>query len=179
LRGLRRQPDEPHFQHRELVPHGGRQLYVLDHRQLHVLQYGQRAEERPLLERHAVPRLHRLELLFGKLAEIPAFETNPPFLRALQAENGPQQHRLARARAADDAEDFVLQYLHVEMVVHHLAAEAVHDAERFDDGAGLGHQTSISMKSTANSASTRITRKIDWTTATVVNLPSSRDESRT
>ncbi len=111
-------------------------------------------------------------------------------LRTLQAEDRPQQHRLAGARTADDAEYFVLHHDHVEVVVHDLRAEAIDDAERLDhrlaiwrcpDEAvrALGHQRSSSMNSTANSASARITRKIDCTTAIVVSLPSSRDESRT
>ena len=38
------------------------------------------------------------------------------------------------------------------------------------------HQMSSSMKITANTASARITRKIDCTTAAVVSRPSSREE---
>ena len=100
-----------------------------------------------------------------------------PALRPLQPEDGAQQHRFARTRPADDAEDLALLHGHVEMVVHHLRAEAVDEATNFDER--FGHQISSSQNATANSASANNTRKIDCTTASVVRRPSSREESRT
>src|SRR5262249_10143998 len=111
--------------------------------------------------------------------EVAALQADHARLRSLQAEDGPQQHGFAGARAAHDAENFVLEHLHVELVVHHLGTEAIHDAARLDHRTPCGHQMSSSRKSTANSASARMTRKIDCTTATVVRRPSSREESRT
>src|SRR6185369_4464882 len=106
--------------------------------------------------------LHGTQLVFRQLGDVAPFEPNGAFLRPLQAENGPQQHGFAGARSADDAEHFALDDRHVEMVVHHLRAESIHDADGFDHGL----HTPSSMNSTANSASARITRKIDCTTAT-------------
>ena len=76
-----------------------------------------------------------------------------PALRPLQAEDGAQQHRLARTRAADDAEDLALLHGHVEMVVHHLRAEAVDETPNFDEG--FSHQMSSCQNTTANSASAK------------------------
>ena len=54
-------------------------------------------------------------------------------------------------------------HLHVEAVVHELRPEAVDQPAHFQDRVD---QMSISMNSTANSASARITRKMACTTAT-------------
>src|ERR1039457_4129657 len=98
----------------------------------------------------------------------------------LQPQDGPQQHGLARTGAADNTEDVLLVDLHVEAVVDDLRAEAIDDAAHLeDDGSGLRHQMSISMKSTAKSASARMMMKMDCTTAIVVSRPSSREEPRT
>src|SRR5689334_23483900 len=51
----------------------------------------------------------------------------------MQTQNRLQQHGLAAARAADDAEHLALDHLHVEPVMHHLLAEAVHDAVRSEE----------------------------------------------
>src|SRR5579863_9580882 len=66
-----------------------------------------------------------------------------------------------------------LVHLHADAVVHQLLAEAVDHTAHLQQRA---HQMSSSMNSTANKASTRITKKIDCTTASVVSRPSSRDE---
>ena len=95
----------------------------------------------------------------------------------MQAEDGPQQHRLARSRAADDPEHLALEHRHVEAIVDDLPPETVDDTPDVDRRGH--HQIPISMNSTANSASARITRKIAITTATVVSRPSSREEPRT
>src|SRR6185437_17175573 len=97
-------------------------------------------------------------------------------LRPLQAEDAPEQHRLAGTGGADDTEHLVLPDLHVEFVVDDLGAEAVAEAAHLQYGID---QTPISMKRTVKSASARITRKMAWTTATVVSRPSSREEPRT
>ena len=70
-----------------------------------------------------------------------------PACGRLQAEDGPQQHRLAAAGAADDAEDLAATHLHVEAVVHQLAPEAVDDAAHVQAMSRwrVGHQKSIFM----------------------------------
>ena len=173
-----RQSDQPHLQQRQLIERVRRQLQVLEHRQLHVLQHRERGEQRALLEGDAVGGLDLLELaLVDSCVRSRPSMQHLARLRPLQAEDGAQQHRLAGARAADDAEHLALLHGHVEMVVHHLRAEAVDQPAHFDEG--FGHQMSSCQNATANSASANITRKMDCTTATVVRRPSSREESRT
>ncbi len=156
------------------------ELQVLEHGELHVLQHRERGEQRALLERHAVPGLDLLELRDAEIPERAAHQAHLARLRALQAEDGPQQHGFSRARAADDAEHLAPLDGHVEMVVHDLAAEAIDEALDLDDGfdAGVAHMSSC-QKMIAKTAFAKITRKIDCTTATVVRRPSSREESRT
>src|ERR1700691_5518114 len=75
--------------------------------------------------------------------------------------------------APDDAEDLFRLDLHVQSVMHELRAEAIDQPLHFD---ARHHQKSSAMNSVANSASASSTAKIDCTTATVVNRPSSREE---
>ena len=56
-RSLRRQTDDAHLQHRQFVERAGIELQVLEHRQLHVLQHGERAEQGARLEGHSVASL--------------------------------------------------------------------------------------------------------------------------
>ena len=113
---------------------------------------------------------------FALLAQM-VFASPQDLDRALQSEDGPQQHRLAGAGAADDAEHLIGAHLHVEPVVHHLGPEAVHQPLHLQHRVQL--QMSISMNSTANRASASITQKIACTTATVTRRPSSRADPRT
>src|ERR1700722_18625492 len=106
-------------------------------------------------------------------ADLAAVEQHAAGIGPAQSEDGTQQYRLAGARAADDAEHLSFEHLHVDAVVHQLLAEAVDHAAHLQQRA---HQMSSSMNSTANKASTRITKKIDCTTASVVSRPSSRDD---
>src|ERR1700735_5660174 len=75
----------------------------------------------------------------------------------------------------------MLLHLHVESVVNDFLTESIvqslHTNRRIE--IRIQHQKWICTNSTANSASARMTMKIDWTTATVVRRPSSRAESRT
>src|SRR3954471_24706092 len=149
---------------------------MLEHRQLHVLQHCQGAEQGALLKGHAVTCLHRAHLVDGHPGDVLPLDPNDTRLGPLQPEDASQQHRLAGARATHDAEHFVLANLHVETVVHDLRAEPVDQSLHFQDRV---NQIPISMNRTANRASARMTRKMDCTTATVVSRPSSREESRT
>ena len=107
---------------------------VFEHGQLHVLQNGQRGEQRALLEGDAVTRLDLLELGGRHAREIPAHEQHLAGLWPLQSEDGPQQHGFSRPGTADDAEHFAALHGHVETVVHDLPAEAVLEALDLDEG---------------------------------------------
>jgi hypothetical protein len=95
-------------------------------------------------------------------------------LRILQADDRAHQHRLAGARAADDAEDLAAPDVEVEPLVNDLVAEPVGEAADLDDGLARHPQIQpISVKKTAKKASSTITMKMPWTTAVVVLRPTS------
>ena len=92
-----------------------------------------------------------------------------------QPDDGSHQHRLAAAGSADQAEDLAPADVQRQMVDHDLLAEADHevvDANRELRSRFLHRYIPIDAKKTANSPSSTITRKIDFTTEVVVCLPS-------
>ena len=119
---------------RELFERARRQLQVLEHGQLDVLQHCERGEQRALLKGDAVRRLDLAQLGRAHLRRGRGPEPHFARLRALQSEDRTQQHRFSRARAADDAEHFAALDRHVESVVDGLRAEAVHQPADFDHG---------------------------------------------
>src|SRR5262249_22181262 len=99
----------------------------------------------------------------------PARQQHAPGLRPVQPGQRPQQHRLAGARAAGDAQHLARHHVQAQVVVHALRAKAVDDAAGAEQGRRL-HSPTFS-KNTENSASSTITRKIALTTARVVSRP--------
>src|SRR6185295_11542542 len=174
--GLRRQSHHVQLEPRQRIERLGIQVEEFRDRHLHVLRHVQGREQGAVLERDAVVAFHFAQLALADRADIAAVKFHASRAWTLQPENGPEKHRLAAARAADDAEHLAVHHLHIEPVVHELRAEAVDDARDLDDG--FAHMSRC-LKSTAKTASAKITRKIDCTTATVVRRPSSREDSRT
>src|SRR5690606_11381306 len=72
---------------------------------LDVLGDGERGEERAVLEEHAPAPLVQAPLVLRQRREIETEDADAPGIRLLEAENGAEQNGLARARAADDADD--------------------------------------------------------------------------
>src|SRR5262249_19499415 len=138
-----------------------------------------RAEQRAVLKGDAVTPLDLEQLFLARPADIAAFHHHLAGDRLVQAEHRPQQHRLAGAGAADDADHFTGIHVEADTGVHRLRTEAVDHVAHRDDRSRLVHQKSSSTNTIAKIASAKITRKIDSTTATVVSRPSSREESRT
>src|SRR5690606_38634686 len=100
------------------------------------------------------------------------------FIVALQPDDRPHQHGLARARPAHDADDLAAPHLKVEVFVDHLFAEAVAQPGNADHGAAaigfLGHQFHpVAVKKTAKNASIPMTRKSACTGAAVGRRPPS------
>src|ERR1700676_3933407 len=92
-----------------------------------------------------------------------------------QPDDGPHQHRFAAAGSADQAKDLALSDIQRQMVDHDMLAEPDHevaDADRELRGSFLHRHIPIDAKKIANSPSSTITRKIDFTTEVVVCLPS-------
>src|SRR5690606_10423903 len=90
---------------------------------------------------------------------------------APQADNGAQQHRFARARTADHAEELTREDGQIQVFLHGLLAEAVDQPADLHQGFAFVAHQSISMKNRAASASSRMTTKMDCTTAEVVCSP--------
>src|SRR5258706_4372479 len=177
---LGREPRELELHRRDPLPLVVGHLGVLADRQHDVLRHRERGEERSLLEEHADERG-----LFGALDRFDrlAIQQYLARVRAVQPGQRLQQHRLARSRSAGDTEDLAPHDVEIDLVVHDLLAEAVHDAARGDDGLGgaVGrgrHRPSLS-KRIENRASSTITRKIDFTTERVVSRPTLSAEPRT
>ena len=131
--GVGRQAGKRQLHRRDPFLLFGRQIGVLAHRQHDVLRHRQRREQRALLEQHADQR--RLFRRAERLDRL-AVEQHLAGVRPVQADERLEQHRLARSRAAGDADDFAGHDVEADLVVHHLLAEAVDDAARGEDRLG-------------------------------------------
>ena len=117
----------------------------------------------------------------------------------IEADDGAQQHGLAGARPADQADNLATKYVEIEIVVDDVVAElrahvaqSQHDVAAvamvdklaalqqrrlfrcrglFGQGGLGGHQTSANRKMIEKIASSTITQKIDSTTDLVVSWP--------
>ena len=93
-------------------------------------------EQRAVLEQHA-PARARLVAPLAR-AQLGADRLPNTSIRArgrpVEADDRAQQHRLAGARAADDAQHLAAVDVEVEMVVDDLRAEPVDEAAHRDDG---------------------------------------------
>ncbi len=81
LSGAHRQAGQADLELRQLLAKPGRELEVLAHRQLHVLEHGKTREQRPPLEDHAPVALIPLPPALGEVQEVPALVTDPARLR--------------------------------------------------------------------------------------------------
>src|SRR5690606_12113295 len=88
-----------------------------------------------------------------------------------QSDDGAQQHRFARARTADHAEDLTRQDVQIQVLVHGLLAEAVDQPADLHQGVAFVAHQCISMTHRAASASGQLTTKMDCTAAEVVCSP--------
>ena len=108
---------------RHLAQQALRQAEMLAHRELHVLKRGQRGEQRALLEQDAPAALDGAPLVVAGLAEIDAQHLDHALPLRQQADDRAQQHRLAAARAADEAEDLASAHVERQMIEHDVVAE--------------------------------------------------------
>src|SRR5258707_15837806 len=84
-----------------------------------------------------------------------------------QPDNGPHQNRLAAAGCAEQAEDLALSDIQRQMVDHDMPAEADHKVANANcelPSRFLHRYIPIYAKKTANSRSSTISRKNDFTT---------------
>ncbi len=106
---------------------------MLAHRRLDVLPDRQPGEQRALLEQHAPALADAAALGGGEAVEVVAVDFDRPGPLGQQAEHGAGQHRLARARGADEAEHFAAAHVDVEPVHHQMVAETDLQPAHADD----------------------------------------------
>ena len=110
---------------------------MLAHRRLDVLLDGEAREQRALLKQHAPALFDAAPLGRRKAVDVLAIDLDLPGPLGQQAEDRAGQHRLARPRAADEAEHLAAVDVEVEAVHHQPIAEAdLKPAHADDDLAG-------------------------------------------
>src|SRR5262245_2794405 len=173
MRGLRRQSDHGELDKGKVVHHRLRQLKMLPHRQLDVLQNGQRGEQRPILEQDAPAALDVDAILRCQSFGVAAEQLDLAHVGFDQPGDDAEQHRLALAGAADNGEDLAAIDVEIEPVPNLIAAEALGEPADADQdlSAVLQGHIPIDDKNMANTASRIITRKIALTTALVTCVP--------
>ena len=173
---LRPEPDHFELGGGDLVHQRIRQHEIFAHRKLDVLPHGQRGKQRALLEQDA-PSPGRALRGRGhgcRRSATPMTSISPPWrgMRPMMVRistdlpppDAPTRPRISPRRTSSD-----------KMIEHDLPAEADHEvahADRKLSGRFLHRYIPIEAKKTANSPSSTITRKIDFTTEVVVCLPS-------
>ena len=126
------QADQRDLAGRDLVHQRLRHRTVLAQRHLDVLHDGQRAEQRAVLEQHAPALFERAQLGLVGVQHVAPQHLDAAALRPPQPDNRAQQHRLAGAGAADDAEHLAAPHIEVEAVMDGLAAETGHQTAHPD-----------------------------------------------
>ncbi len=108
------------------------------------------------------------------MPDIVAQDVDAARLRPVEADDGAQQHRLAAARAADDAQHLAAPDIEIEAVMHRLRAEPRHQPAHPDHDIVLvfRHRQIFRIENRIeNAASATMTTKIDSTTDCVVRRP--------
>src|SRR5581483_9920337 len=99
--------------------------------------------------------------------------------RLVEPDDRAQQHRLARAGAADDAHHLAAPDIEIQMIVHDVIAEGVHQAAHLDHHVAPPARLPVAAHAQIprienrieKPASNTMTRKMDSTTERVVSLP--------
>src|SRR5262249_16504390 len=141
-------------------------------------------KQRALLEQHTPTSRHLLTLLRVQLGEVLTEYADGATEQGGKTDDGAHQDGFAGSRRPDHAEDLAAKHVEIEPVEDKLVAEAdphtpgrdnhLPSDIRFNHG-----QYRIDAKNMANSPSTTITVKIDFTTEEVVFRPSDSAEPST
>ena len=163
------QADHLQLDHGGFTNQPGWQGLEFTQRKRDVLKHGECRKKRALLKQHAHLAGRVAPAEFGDGS---AQHRDLAFRRVLQPQHLAQQHGFAGARTADQRQHLAAHDAQVQVLVDHgfLVTVFKHGPELFDFDDGFGH-IPIFLKSTANSASTRITTVIDVTTDAVVPCP--------
>src|SRR5207249_2812793 len=124
------------FRHHDLVEQALRDIEIFPHRELDVLPHGERGEQRALLEENAPAPLDAAPLCGVRRIEIDAehFDAAGDFWH--QPDDGARQHRLARARGTDEAQNLAAFHIEVEAIEDARLAELHGNVADPDDGVG-------------------------------------------
>ena len=126
------QPDHLELYGRELVEQCNGQAQIFPHRELDVLAYRERREQRALLEQNALAACNRACVRCGGALQAQPGEGDGACAFRDQADKGAQQHRFSTSRRADDTEDFAAAKRDRKPVQHDLIAESDHKIARLD-----------------------------------------------
>ena len=85
-----------------------------------------------MLEQDAPVPCHRVGVLRGRTVRIHGEELDAATALRNEPDDGAQQHRLAAAGRADDAEDFAARKVERQVIEHDLIAETDHEITRPD-----------------------------------------------
>ena len=110
------------------------ELAVFAQRQAHVLAHGQRAEQAAVLEHHAPTQAQATRLRRIERGDVLAEQADAAGRGPLKQDHLAQQHRLARAAAAHNRQDFALLHGEAEVFVHGVAAKARAQTLHLDHG---------------------------------------------
>ena len=112
--GVGWQARQQHFVARDLVPQ-----FVVDfrveflERHFDVFAHGQRREQRSALEQHTPARTDVDIVVIARIGDRAAEHFDRAFLGDLQPDDRAHQHRLARARTADHADDLAAPHIEI------------------------------------------------------------------
>src|SRR5690625_1294559 len=170
-----RQAGQGQFHARHVLGIRPRQPAVFDQGQGDVFDHGQRRKQGTALEQHPEATFQPRPLVRGQCHDVLTEHIDLSGFRTLQAHDGTQQHRFSGTRAPDHTQDFTGADVQIQPVMHDVPAKGIAQVAYLDDAVRLfviraGYHP-ISMKNRAARASSRITTKMECTTAAVVCSP--------
>ncbi len=147
LRRVGRETDEVDLEAGQFVHQLGRDVEILAHRNLDVLEHRERGEERALLEEHAPTLLDAEARGFVGPLVVDAEDLDRAALLGVEAEDGAQEHGLAGAGRADEAQDLAPAHVERQAVENGLRAEPDrHIPGADDDVVILGGGCAVSIR---------------------------------
>ena len=181
------QADEAEFDGGEVAPQGDGQVGEFAHRHEDILCDGEAGEQSSLLKQDAPAAAEGFGLV--GIIGVWVFTEDADFsgVGAEEADHLAHKDGFSGAGAADNADDLALIDGEVEVLVDGVGAEAGEEVAHGDDGGllcflsgalvgylvghRLGHQMFNHAKRMEKMASSKITRKMAWTTERVVSWP--------
>jgi hypothetical protein len=137
--GLRAEPGQRDLHGGNLVDRRVVEPGVLAQRQANVFAHIERAEQAAVLEHHTEARTQALGFGFVQPQQVDAEDADRARVGAVQQDHLAQQRGLARAAAAHQGEDLAALDLELDVLVHHVLAEARGEVADLDDRVGGGH----------------------------------------